>query len=212
MECERALEILNSIKSATNIICSLEEISELKGFDLVSEFTLQEPRKSLEHDLKGQKNQFIRLNSEIRDSYRNLMSMEADLEEMSIFSGKNKLKKEIKTLKTLIQGKDLEAQNLKDKILSLTLEKETYERAVRVNGIKVVLTPLGEKMIDEIQARKRYYFRELSDLINVIKRLDEEFGRIINQIGNIMRNSQFSPIWALYLININMQNLVPIMM
>ena len=211
MECDRALEILNSIKSATDIICSFEEISELKRFNLVSEFTLREPRKSLEHDLKGQKSQFIRLNSEIRDAYRNLMSMEADLENTSLFSGKNKLKKEINTLKSIIQSKDAEVKNLKDNILSLTLEKETYERAVKVNSIKVVITPLGEKMIDEIQARKHYYFRDLSDLINVIRRLDEEFGRIINQIGNVMRTNSFSPIWALYLINTDMQNLVPVM-
>ena len=116
MECDRALEILNSIKSATDIICSFEEISELKRFNLVSEFTLREPRKSLEHDLKGQKSQFIRLNSEIRDAYRNLMSMEADLENTSLFSGKNKLKKEINTLKSIIQSKDAEVKNLKDGI------------------------------------------------------------------------------------------------
>ncbi|MFW9951899.1 MAG: hypothetical protein ACFFKA_17415 [Candidatus Thorarchaeota archaeon] len=211
MECDRALEILNSIKSATNIVCSYEEISELVGFNLISEFTLQEPSRSLEHDLKGQKNQFIRLNSEIRDSYKNLMSMEADYEKMSLFSGKNKLKKEIKTLKNILENKEVEVKNLKDGILSITLEKEAYERAVRVNGKKVVLTPLGEKMIDEIQARRRFYSRELSDLINVIRRLDEEFGRIINQIGNIMRTNRFSPIWALYLINTNMQNLTHIM-
>ncbi len=208
MICERALEILNSILAATDIICSYEEISELANFNLISYFTSKKPSISLKYDLKGQKNQFIRLNTEIRDSYRTLMSMEADLKNFRL---NYKLKKEINLLKVIIKSKEEKAKRLKDQILLLTIEKETYKRAVKVNGKKVVLTPLGNTLINEIQVRRRFYSRELSDLIDVIRRLDEEFGKIINQIGTIMRTSKFSPIWALYLINTNMLNLTHIM-
>ncbi|MFW9949233.1 MAG: hypothetical protein ACFFKA_03785, partial [Candidatus Thorarchaeota archaeon] len=122
-----------------------------------------------------------------------------------------RLKKEIKDLKKFVENKESELRTIKQKILKLTTEEESISRAVKVNGIFVTLTPLGETMIDEIKARKRFYNRNLIELIDVLNALDNAFNSIILQIGNIMRIHNFSPIWALYLINMNMLNLTNVM-
>jgi len=220
MKCERALEILESIKNKTDIITSYEEASELFQYNLISEFELQGSSKHIEHDLKGLKGQYIQLSSEIRASYRNLISMEGEYKRLSavkkFFSYfkigfGSSLKSEIKELKVLIENKDDLVKSIKNQILYLNSEKEKIERAVKVNGKKVVLTPLGDSMIDEIKSRRRLFFRELSELIEVINRLDGEFTNIITQVGSIMKTSNFSAIWALYLINTNKLNLASLM-
>ncbi|MFX1583835.1 MAG: hypothetical protein ACFFDL_04510 [Promethearchaeota archaeon] len=220
MKCERVLEILESIKNKTDIIMSYEEASELFQYNLISEFELQGSSKHIEHDLKGLKGQYIQISSEIRDSYRNLISMEGEYKRLSpvkkflsyfkIGFGSS-LKSEIGELKVLIENKDDLVKSIKSQILNLNTEREKIERAVKVNGKRVVLTPLGDSMIDEIKSRRRFFFRELSELIEVINLLDAEFTNIITQVGNIMKISNFSAIWALYLINTNKLNLVSLM-
>ncbi|MFX0033375.1 MAG: hypothetical protein ACFE9P_11985, partial [Candidatus Hermodarchaeota archaeon] len=171
MKCERALEILDSIKNKTDIITSYEEISELLQYNLVSEFSLKGPSKHIEHDLKGLKGEYMQVSSQIRDSYRNLVSMEGEYNRLSgikkflsyfkIGFGSS-LKNEIKELKELIEDKEISLKSLKNQIMHMSSQKETFERATKVNGMNVVLTPLGDNMIDEIKARRRFYFRELS--------------------------------------------------
>ncbi len=216
MKCERALEILYSIKNKVDIITSYEEISELFRFNLILEFFSQGPSKHLEYDIKGLKSQFITLSSEIRASYKNIISMEGEYKHLSIFKKLlahlrigigHELKSELKELQHIIEDKEIQVKNLKNQILQLNSEKEAIERAVKVNGKKVTLTPIGDTMINEIRARRRFYFRELSELIDILNRLDVVFTDIITQVGNLMRKNSFSPIWALYLINIDMLNL-----
>ncbi|MFX0148731.1 MAG: hypothetical protein ACFE8E_13415 [Candidatus Hodarchaeota archaeon] len=215
MKCERALEILDSIKNKTDIITSYEEITELLQYNLVSEFRIKGPSKHIEHDLKGLKGEYMQVSSQIRDSYRNLVSMEGEYNRLSGIKKflsyfkmgfGSSLKNEIKELKVLIEDKENSLKSLKNQIMLMSSQKETFERATKVNGMEVVLTPLGDNMIDEIKARRRFYFRELSELIEVIQRLDVEFTSIINQVGRTMRTNNFSAIWALYLINIEKLN------
>ncbi|MFX1234528.1 MAG: hypothetical protein ACFFBY_08190 [Promethearchaeota archaeon] len=220
MKCERTLEILDSIQNKTDIITSYEEISELLQYNLVSEFRFKGLTKHIEHDLKGLKGEYIQLSSQIRDSYKNLVSMESEYNRLSgikkIFAFfkigfGSSLKSEIKELKVVIDNKDTNLKDIKNQILVMSSQKETVERATKVNGMNVVLTPLGDNMIDEIKARRRFYFRELHELIEVIQHLDAEFTKIITQVGNIMRINNFSAIWALYLINIDRANLAYLM-
>jgi len=65
-------------------------------------------------------------------------------------------------------------------------------------------------MIEEIKSRRRFYSRELKELIIVLNKLDDTFNMLITNIGNIMRSNKFSPVWALYLLNTDMLNLIPI--
>ena len=91
----------------------------------------------------------------------------------------------------MIKNKEIDLKKLKWDLLKLNTEIESYERAVKVNGIRVFLTPIGETMIDEIESRGRFYSRELKELIIVLKRLDDTFNMLINNIGNIMRSNNF---------------------
>jgi len=216
MKCERALEILTSVKNHIEIITSDEEITDLIKFALVTEFELEPSSDHLDKDLGSYKTQFNQLSNEVRNHSKELIILEGDYSDLSFIShwiGKlklgrgSKLKKEIKEIKSQIKYKEAHVSSLKDDILRLNDEIKTIEQAVKVNGKSVFLTPHGELMIDEITARKRYYNRDLQELIDVIKRLDTEFMTMISKVEKIMTRSVFSAIWAMYLINLNMENL-----
>ena len=220
MKCERALEILSSIKNKIDIMTSYEEISELTQYHFISQFESHEHNTDYERELRSLKQQFIQQSQDIRDAYKTLVSLEGEYNHVSSFSrtfsvlkiGRGaRLKKEVKDLKKFVQKKEINSRSLKHRILVLTTEAESIERAVKVNGLHVTLTPLGELMIDEIEARNRFFSRNLKDLVDVLAALDNVFNSIIYQIGNIMRTHNFSPIWALYLINIDMINLTSVM-
>ncbi|NHJ24250.1 MAG: hypothetical protein EAX89_06725 [Candidatus Lokiarchaeota archaeon] len=220
MNCERTLEVLSSIKNKEDIVTSYEEISELMQYHLISQFESKEINIDHDREITSTKMQFIQLTQDIREAYKTLVTLEGEYHHVSTVSrsfsflkvGKGaRLKKEIKDLKKFIQNKEIDSRTLKDKILELTRDLESIERAVKVNGLHVTLTPLGELMIDEIHARRRFYSRDLRDLIEVLNALDNAFNSIIYQIGNIMSTHNFSPIWALYLINMNMLSLTEVM-
>ncbi|MFW9969737.1 MAG: hypothetical protein ACFFDF_06015 [Candidatus Odinarchaeota archaeon] len=220
MKCERALEILSSIKDKKEILTSYEEISELIKDHLISEFKSDLPKPLREYDLKSLKRTFMKTSDEIREAYQNLVSLEGDFNHIStIFRflayfkvGKGaKIKKESSYLHDFIENKEIDLKKMKEDFLRLNTEIESYERAIKVNGVNVFLTPIGETMIDEIKARRRFFSRDLKELVNVLKKLDGIFTVLINNIGNIMKTSRFSPVWALYLLNTDMTNLIRIM-
>ncbi|MFX0002916.1 MAG: hypothetical protein ACFE9C_01875 [Candidatus Hodarchaeota archaeon] len=220
MRCERALEILNSIKEKKDIITSYEEISELIENHLILEFKSNIPKLTKDNDLKSLKRTYVKISNDIRQAYQNLVSLEGDYDHVStIFRffahfkiGKGaRLKNEISDLHQFIERKEIDLKKLKEDLLKLNIEIESYERAIRVNGVRVFLTPIGETMIDEIKARRRFYSRELKDLIIVLKNLDNIFTMLINNIGNLMRTSNFSPLWALYILNTDMINMLSVM-
>jgi len=220
LRCERALEVLSSIKDKKDILTSYEEISELKENHLLSEFKSNIAKTSRKNDLTSLKRKYMKMSNDIRQAYQNLISLEGDYNHVStvyrffaylkIGSGA-RLKKEISDLHQFIENKEIDLKKLKEELLKLNREIESYERAVKVNGIRVFLTPIGETMIDEIKARRRFYSRELKELIIVLKNLDDTFTMLINNIGKIMRVNNFSPVWALYLLNTDMLNLTKIM-
>ncbi|MFX1571549.1 MAG: hypothetical protein ACFFB0_02290 [Promethearchaeota archaeon] len=220
MICERALEILSSIKDKHNLMTSFEEISELKENNLISEFKANIPKTSRDYDLTSLKRKYVKLSNDIRQAYQNLVTLEGDFNHVSTLSrffsylkmGRGAtLKKDISDLHQFIENKEADLKKLKNELLKLNREIESHERAVKVNGIRVFLTPIGETIIDEIKARRRFYTRELKELIIVLKNLDDTFTMLIDNIGTIMRTNNFSPIWALYLLNTNMLNLSKIL-
>ncbi|MFX1478293.1 MAG: hypothetical protein ACFFCI_09180, partial [Promethearchaeota archaeon] len=220
MKCERALEILNSVKEKRDILTTYEEISELIDNHLISEFKTKIPKTTGEKDLGSLRKKYVGMSNEIRQAYQNLVSLEGEYNHLStiyrflahlkIAKGA-KLKKEISDLYLFIENNEIELKNLKKDLLKLNTTIESYERAVKVNGMRVFLTPIGETTIDEIQARRRFYTRELKELLAVLKNLDYTFTMLINNIGIIMRTNNFSPVWALYLINTDMLHLIKIM-
>ena len=213
MDCERALEILTSIKKRDDIPCSSDEISDLLKFSFISEYGKESADLPTESEINTLKMNYDRLNTEIHGLNKDLLSIEREYEHVSLGSklvsylkiGKGKkLKSQISRLKNDIKHMDIQVSILKDQILKLNDQKQSINQAVRVNGKNVILTPIGDNMIDEIEARDRFLKRDLTDLINVIDQLDEEFSSLINRVGNIMKTGVFSPIWAVYMLNTNL--------
>ncbi len=217
MNCERALEILTSVKSRVSILCSREEIMELIKYSLLDEYKNNIPNEQVIRELATLKANYSQVNSEINEISKELLSLERDYEHLSlisklisyIFIGKGRfLKSKIKKIKAQVENKNVQVSIIKDQILNLNDQKQSAEQSVKVNGKKVILTPNGENLIDEIKARKRFYSKELPSLINVIEQLDDAFVDLIKDVANLMNNSSFSAIWALYMINIDNRRLI----
>ncbi|MHA1240645.1 MAG: coiled-coil domain-containing protein [Promethearchaeota archaeon] len=216
MDCKRALEILISIKNRIDIHCSSDEISNLLNLSFISEYGKKSTVLPMVGEINSLKMNYDRLNSEIHVLNKELLSIEREYERASLGSklvsylqiGKGKkLKSQISKLNNEIKKMDTQVGIIKDQILKLNDQKQSINQAVRVNGKNVILTPIGDNMIDEIEARDRFLLRDLNDLNNLIDQLDEEFSSLIDKVGDIMKTGVFSPIWAVYLLNTNLDGL-----
>jgi len=216
MDCKRALEILTSIKKRIDIPCSSDEISDLLKFSFISEYGKESTVLPMEGEINTLKMNYDRLNGEIHRLNKELLSIEREYEHASLGSklvsylqiGKGKkLKSQISKLKNEIKKMDTQVSIIKDQILKLNDQKQSINQAVKVNGKNVILTPIGDNMIDEIEARNRFLLRDLNDLNNLIEQLDEEFSSLIDRVGDIMKTGVFSPIWAVFLLNSNLNKL-----
>ncbi len=216
MDCKRALEILISIKNRNDIPCSSDEISNLLNLSFISEYGKKSTVLPMVGEINSLKMNYDRLNSEIHVLNKELLSIEREYERASLGSklvsylqiGKGKkLKSQISKLNNEIKKMDTQVGIIKDQILKLNDQKQSINQAVRVNGKNVILTPIGDNMIDEIEARDRFLLRDINDLNNLIDQLDEEFSSLIDKVGDIMKTGVFSPIWAVYLLNTNLDGL-----
>ncbi|MHA1319973.1 MAG: hypothetical protein ACTSQ1_09185 [Promethearchaeota archaeon] len=216
MDCKRALEILISIKNRIDIHCSSDEISNLLNLSFISEYGKKSTVLPMVGEINSLKMNYDRLNSEIHVLNKELLSIEREYERASLGSklvsylqiGKGKkLKSQISKLNNEIKKMDTQVGIIKDQILKLNDQKQSINQAVRVNGKNVILTPIGDNMIDEIEARDRFLLRDLNDLNNLIDQLDEGFSSLIDKVGDIMKTGVFSPIWAVYLLNTNLDGL-----
>lgn len=212
MKCERALEILTSVRNRVDILCSREEILELIQYSLIEEYENNVPIEQIIRELESLKANYSQINSEINEINKELLSLERNYEHLPLFSkllsyifiGKGrKLKSSISKMSTQIKNENVQVSIIKGQILNLNDQKQSTEQSVKVNGKKVVLTPNGENLIDEISARKRFYSQDLSSLMQTIEKLDDTFVDLINDVSNVMIGSSFSAIWAVYMINLN---------
>ncbi len=216
MDCKRALEILISIKNRIDIPCSSDEISDLSKFSFISEYGKENTILPKGSEIDSLKMNYDRLNSEIHELNKELLSIEREYEHSSLgsklvrylqFGKGKKLKSQISKTNNEIKKLDTQVSIIKDQILKLNDQKQSINQAIRVNGKNVILTPIGDNMIDEIEARERFLSRDLNDLNDLIEQLDEEFSSLIDRVGNIMKTGLFSPIWAVFLLNSNLNRL-----
>ncbi|MFX0076663.1 MAG: coiled-coil domain-containing protein [Candidatus Hermodarchaeota archaeon] len=216
MNCKRALEILKSIKNRVDIPCSSDEISDLLKLSFISEYGKERTILPKDGEINTLKINYDRLNNEIHGLNKELLSLEREFERVSLGSklvsylqiGKGKkLKSQISKMKNEINKLDTQVSIIKDQILYLNDQKHSINQAVQVNGKNVILTPIGDNMIDEIEARERFLLRDLTELNSLIEQLDEEFSSLIDKVGVIMKTGMFSAIWAVYLLNSNLTKL-----
>ena len=216
MDCKRALEILKSIKNRIDITCSSDEISDLMRFSFISEYGKERSVIPMDSEINTLKMNYDRLNNEIHGMNKELLSIESEYEHASLGSklisylqiGKGKkLKSQISKMNNEIKKMDTQVSIIKDQILKLNDQKQSINQAVKLNGKNVILTPIGDNMIDEIEARERFLSSDLKDLNDLIEQLDEEFSSLIDKVGEIMKTGMFSAIWAVFLLNSNLNKL-----
>ena len=68
MNCERALEILASVKDRVNILCSKEEIMELMKYSLLDEYKNNILIEHVIRELASLKANYSQVNSEINET------------------------------------------------------------------------------------------------------------------------------------------------
>ena len=181
------------------------------------EFEMDESISQIDYESTTLKDNFTELNSEVHKLYQEQVSLERDYQQSSVITrffshlglgtGRT-IKKNISSIKKVLDQKNTQISIIREQILKLTSERKRFEQAIQINGKKIILTSYGEMIIDEIKARKRYFPRDLRDLINLINQLDELFSNLIKQVGDIMKNNVFSPLWAVLLLNTDKMELV----
>lgn len=211
MQCKRALEILNAIRNKQDIPVADDELEELKALECIS---LYEPSKSLDEvgrKMVEFKTKYDTTSELVRNLNKELLGVEHD---RAVASGGKKLaslfgldpaKKRISLLKHEMAEQERVMTEIKQQLLEAGLEKETIERAVKIDGHRAFLTPTGEQYTNEIVARKRYLDRRLNDLKHVIERLDLIFSSAISKIESLIKGKAIPGIWAPYLFNIGFE-------
>lgn len=220
MKCERALKILLNVKSGFDIKLNQEEIEELIQLGFVSLFELPVGNIDLDEELSNLKNKYVQTSAELRKLSKEIIGIKGDYNQLFKYKklfGLLSLRKIIKLkfhLKEL-KGKSLEKEDqlyfFKNRILNLNAEKKAFKNAIKVNGKRISLTPLGDTYIDEIKARKRFFSKDLIEIVNLIEKLDDQYSRLLNQLENLMKRNYFTPIWGLFFMNMGMVKLGSIM-
>jgi len=216
MICERALNILLNVKSGFDIKVSQEEIEELHEYGFITLFELLPSKNNLDEKLEKFKQNFILTSAKLRDLSKELTGNKRELNQLvnykklfGLLSAKKiiKIKLNSKKIKNQLLKEEIQLYFFKNRILNLNAEKRAFKNAIKVNGNRISLTPIGDTYINEIQARKRFFSRDLIELINLIKKIDDQYSMLLEILKDFMIMSHFTPIWGLYLINMEMTNL-----
>lgn len=117
------------------------------------------------------------------------------------------LKSAIKEDKRVIKDKKEKLEEIKFLILDLNNVKEDNERAVQINGGKFFLNLKSDEIIEELNARRRFFDRDLEDLMVLLSNIDNYFLDTIKKIDIMMKKNNFATLWSAFLINIEHEEL-----
>nr|MDO8108893.1 hypothetical protein [Candidatus Sigynarchaeota archaeon] len=193
MLCQRALEILNSMKNKQDVPMNAEELDIMRGLNAITLFESDRTVDTIGNDMADVKIKYDTTAELVRRINKDLLGVErqiatsagarlaASLKLGSAHKRATQLKREMGTQETLLN-------DIKKKMLDLNLEKETVERAVRINGHRAFLTPVGEQLSEEINARQRFMPRDLATFNQVLQRLDNTFSASIAKIDSMLKS------------------------
>ena len=187
-----------------------EELEELRALDCIS---LYEPSKSV--DDVGRKIADLKSNYDTTsDIMRNLNKELLGVEHgRAVASGGTKLamlfgldsgKKRISTLKHEMAEQEKVMAEIKQQLLETGLEKETIERAVKIDGHRAIISPNGEQFVHEISAREPYMDRQIGELKHVLEQLDLIFSTSLAKIESMNTTNTVPSIWTPYFVSLEL--------
>ncbi|HME51344.1 MAG TPA: hypothetical protein VKM55_03950 [Candidatus Lokiarchaeia archaeon] len=211
MLCKRAFEILNALRGKRDISVLDVELDELKTLGCVSLYEPFNNKQDVEQKLVDLKAKYDVASEHVRTLNKELLGVEHDRAaatggaKIAAMLGLDPAKKRMVQVKQEMAVQEKTLNEIKQQLLELGLEKETIERAVKIDGHRAFLTPTGEQYTNEIVARQRYFDRPLGDLKHVLERLDLTFSLEISKIESLNKNKNIPGIWAPYLFNIGFE-------
>nr|MDO8110533.1 hypothetical protein [Candidatus Sigynarchaeota archaeon] len=218
MQANRALEILKSIREKRDIKVSDAEVQELQSRGLILPVQESQYNENVVHELETTKEKYNAVANTLRSMQKDLLLAETEFSKLSsvtkaashLGAGAGAaIKKQIAILKKNIAAQEKQTNEIRDAMLAMNMEYEKQQLAVKIDGYRVILVPLGAAMIDEIETRPRYATVELAGLLDLTKRLDMQFASILTQIEMSMKVYKKITFWIPYLVNMERIDLAP---
>jgi len=212
MLCARAIQILNAMRDKQDIHVSDEELNELVQLNFVEIFASERTIEDVNTDIETVRGQYNTISDAIRQINKDILAAEREHATGSIgvrlgatlhFGVGNALKKRLEQLKQDLDAQEQEIGRVKKRLLDLSVEKETVERAVRIDGHRALLTPVGERFTGEINARTRFSNSDLLLVTGKLARLSNAFSSAISRIDAMMKTSTFPSVWAPFFVGLN---------
>jgi len=213
MNCETVYKILDAIKKREDTKLRNPELEELVSFGLLKVYDQNTSLNTFENQLRELKQLFIQRSSSLRDINKQILTYEGQYSELSgaekvlskiSLGGGAKIKGELKHFNKIARNYELDLAQIKNQIIEVNAQEDLLKRSVKVNGKRVFITTNGELLLEEIKARKRFFPRELSDLLETLDTLDRVFMALLESVKHIMRLRLFTPIWGVFLLNMDM--------
>ncbi len=209
MLCERAIQILNAMRGKQDIPVSDEELNELIQLNCIEVFTWERTADGVSADISSIMGQYNSLADSIRQINKDILAAEREHSTGSVGirlgaalncgAGKG-IKNRCEQLKKDLEAREQEIGLVKKRLLDLSVEKETVERAVRIDGHRALLTPIGERLTGEINVRSRLSGSDLLLVTGKLAQLDNAFSSAISRIDAMMQTGTFPSVWAPYFI------------
>jgi hypothetical protein len=211
MLCERAQQIFNAMRNKQDIPVSDREVSELVQLNCIAIFTSDRTIDVVNNDIATTRDQFNTVTNSIRQNNRDILAVEREQATGSLgtrlsatlnFGAGKELKRRAEQLNIDRETFEKEIGLVKKRLLDLSVEKETVERAVKIDGHRAILTPMGERLIIEIDARPRLATSDLASVNGKLAQLDNAFSSAISRIDGMMQTSTFPSIWSPFFVSI----------
>jgi hypothetical protein len=218
MKCQRVVQILEQLRKAQPVSITDEEFEQMRVTNLVQILPETENIGIIQQDLDEILKNYDSMTQEIRNLHRDLVNLENRLQQQSFlvkFAGKLKLgsaavlKNQIKEQRQIILQKTTVQAALKNQILDLNTRKEKILRTVEIKGNQVILSTVGDTIIEEIAARPRFKDRPLENLLQTLVKLDQTYTDLLQKISTLMPSAEISALWLPYLLSLGFENTIP---
>jgi hypothetical protein len=199
------------MRGKQDIPVSDEEFNELIQLNCIEIFTSDRTADGVSTDIAAARSQYNSIADSIRQINKDILAAEREHSTGSVgvrlgaalkFGAGKEIKSRTEQLKKALEAREQEIGLVKKQLLDLSVEKETVERAVRIDGHRALLTPIGERLTGEINVRSRLSGSDLLLVTGKLAQLDNAFSSAISRIDAMMKTSTFPSVWAPYFIGL----------
>ncbi len=211
MLCERAIQIFNAMRNKQDIPVSDEEVNELVQLNFIQIFGSDRTADDVNADIASVREKYNATSEAIRQINRDMLAAEREHATASVgvrlgatlhFGAGKEIKQRSEQLKKGLEVQEQDLGVVRKRLLDLSVEKETVERAVKIDGHRAMLAPMGERFTGEINARSRFSNSDLLLVTGKLAQLDNAFSSAISRIDTMMKSSTFASVWAPYFVGL----------